>query len=150
MDKNEKLEYYKVTVDLITKSFLPLVLLIVIFKFSLPIENLIGRVEEAEIGGNKFKIAKQRLETVDDIKSAIEGKSAQEIESFISNYQKDSAGDVIRAYWKPDGTNINKEHDKAIRQWMSQNGIDDTSITFFMRAQQFEDARLKAVKDLNL
>lgn len=150
MDKSESLEYFKVTVDLITKSFMPLVLLIVIFKFSTPIESLIGRVEEAEIAGNKFKIAKQRLETVDEIKSSIQGKNVQEIESFIATYEKDSAGDVIRAYWKPDGRTINMENDKAIRQWMSKNGIDSTSITMFMRAQTFEDARLKAVKDLNL
>jgi hypothetical protein len=63
-------------------------------------------------------------------------------------YQKDKAGDAIRVFWKPDGKNIDADNVTKLKAWMKTNGIDNTSITMFMRAQHFEDARAKAVKEI--
>jgi hypothetical protein len=66
------------------------------------------------------------------------------------SFLKDAAGDKLRKFWKPDGENIDPDNDTAIREWMENNGLDPTSITFFMRVDYFADARIKAVEDLDL
>lgn len=77
-------------------------------------------------------------------------KADQELKSLlIGTYEKDKAGDIIRAFWKPDG-NINKDNEKKIKAWLNENKIIDTSITFFINAKHFNEARLKAIKDLNI
>jgi hypothetical protein len=81
------------------------------------------------------------------------GVKKSEAEAELSNiikgtYQKDKAGDAIRLFWKPDGKTIDASNLGRLKVWMKANGIDNTSITLFMRAQHFEDARAKAVKEI--
>jgi hypothetical protein len=46
---------------------------------------------------------------------------------------------------KPDPQNV-----KALRDWMSANGLSERSVTTFIIAAGFEEARAKAVKDLRI
>ena len=76
-------------------------------------------------------------------------KAEVELSSILKGtYQKDKAGDAIRAFWKPDGKNVDANNVAKLKAWMKTNGIDNTSITLFMRAQHFQDARAKAVKEI--
>ena len=67
-------------------------------------------------------------------------------------FTKTPAGDAIRAYWKPDGTHIDVEHQSALKDWMKDNGLDTGpgSITMFLRSAELESLRIKAVKELKI
>lgn len=72
------------------------------------------------------------------------------IEIMQGTYLKDKAGDTLRLFWKPDGKTIDAANEASIKAWMADNGITNTSLTFFIKSGQFAAARVKAVKDLNL
>ena len=84
--------------------------------------------------------------------SGAKGKEADAkiAETLSSKFLKDTAGNKLRTFWKPDGTNINDDNQTAIRNWMRENNVDTLSLTFFLRSELFADARAKAVKDLGL
>ncbi len=65
-------------------------------------------------------------------------------------FTKDEAGDLIRKFWKPDGRNINRKNQQAIRNWLTKNNINEPSITFFLRSELFAHFRNQFVADLNL
>ena len=65
-------------------------------------------------------------------------------------YLKDKAGDTLRLFWKPDGTTVNAANEATLKTWMANNGISNTSLTLFLRAAHFADARALAIKELNL
>jgi hypothetical protein len=66
------------------------------------------------------------------------------------SYKKDAAGDTLRKFWKPNGTDINRDNEKKLKKWMGDNGFDPDAITLFLRNAESADARVKAVKDLGL
>ena len=70
--------------------------------------------------------------------------------ALSGEFVKDTAGDKVRKFWKPDGTNIDSGNAARIKKWMVDNNVDSLSITFFMRSDLFADARAQAVKDLGL
>lgn len=76
-----------------------------------------------------------------ELKKLIEGK-----------YARTAAGDILRRFWKPDGKEIDKVNEERLVEWMKSNGFatGPGTITMFLRSEAQEDARLKAVKDLNL
>jgi len=67
-------------------------------------------------------------------------------------YLKDSAGDVLRKFWKPDGTTVDATNEAKLKAWMTQNNIatGPGDIVMFLRAEEFAASRSKAVKDLEL
>ena len=78
-------------------------------------------------------------------------KKFKEMEKVLtSGFKKDEAGDTLRSFWKPDGTTINAQNQTKLREWMRANAVDPLSIAFFIRNEMFADARVQAVKDLNL
>jgi hypothetical protein len=77
------------------------------------------------------------------------------LERTISGkYGRDSAGDILRNFWKPDGKTINTDNAAALRKWIDTwsktQDMGEMSITFFLGNDAFKDARAQAVKDLNL
>lgn len=87
--------------------------------------------------------------------AGVEAKKAQEDLSKAAGFRKsvftkDEAGDLIREFWKPDGKNVDKKNQKTIHNWLTNNKINEPSITFFLRSELFEPFRQKMAKDLNL
>ena len=68
----------------------------------------------------------------------------------MHSFQREAAGAVIQAFWKPDGQNVNRENQQVLRAWMAANGLGDEFITTFMLAQKYASDREKAVRDLEL
>ena len=66
------------------------------------------------------------------------------------SYLRDKAGDTLRQFWKPDGKTADATNEASLKAWMAKNGISDTSLTLFLRAAHFADARALAVKELDL
>jgi len=86
---------------------------------------------------------------INKVSGVQKAKAETELSNLLKGtYQKDKAGDAIRAFWKPDGKNINSNNESSLKMWMIKNGIDKTSITLFLRAQHFQDSRVKAVKEI--
>ena len=56
---------------------------------------------------------------------------------------------LLRNFWKPEGT-INNANERRLKDWMSKQGIATNSITFLLNNDLFQDAREKAVEDLQL
>ena len=67
-------------------------------------------------------------------------------------YKKDAAGDILFAFWMPDGKNVDSANEQRLKDWMTQNNISTApgSIMMFLRGEMFVDARVQAVSDLNL
>jgi hypothetical protein len=65
-------------------------------------------------------------------------------------FQKDPAGDAIRAFWKPDGTNVDAANAARIKAWMKEHDLEGVSITLLMRGNLFHDARTRMANDLKL
>jgi len=76
-------------------------------------------------------------------------KADQELSNIIKGqYAKDRAGDRIRAFWKPDGRTIDSSNESRLKFWMKNSGIDNTSITLFLRAGHLAEARAKAIQEI--
>ena len=60
---------------------------------------------------------------------------------------EDDPGDAIRRFWKPDGSTINKENEKKLKDWLAANA-DGEPITFFMSGANPE-AKAALVQTLN-
>ncbi len=74
-------------------------------------------------------------------------------------YQKDSTGDLLRRFWKPDGKTVNKENEQKLKgqeitkntaDWMKAQGTNEVSALLFLRDKDFVAARAQVVKDLGL
>ena len=61
-----------------------------------------------------------------------------------------SETDTLRRYWKPDGSVVNKQNERRLKEWLRSNGFDPESVTFFLRNEMFTDARQRAIVDLEL
>ena len=57
---------------------------------------------------------------------------------------------ILRGYWKPNGSVVNKQNERRLKEWLRSNGLDPESITFFLRNKIFVDARKQAIADLKL
>jgi hypothetical protein len=66
-----------------------------------------------------------------------------------SNFSFDDSSQILRKFWKPDGT-INLENQTKLKNWMRANGVDPGSISFFISSELFASKRPKAVSDLKL
>lgn len=64
-------------------------------------------------------------------------------------YLRDTAGDRLRAFWKPDGK-INPVNEQKIRQWMRAHGLPSGpgTVTEFMRNANMATLRSLAASDL--
>ena len=96
--------------------------------------TIVGAVSEVNKSAGQTKAAADKK--IDDI--------------FTGNYLKDIAGDKLRKFWKPDGSNANTNNANAIVNWMKEHNILNLSITKFIRSDIFPDARAQAVEDLSL
>ncbi len=85
---------------------------------------------------------------VGDAKSPVSAEAAARAVS--DSYLKDSAGDCLRGFWKPDGANANTNNAALLTQWMATNRLDTSSITLFLRGSKYKELRPKAIKDLNI
>ena len=75
--------------------------------------------------------------------------SDKDIKNIVRGaYIKDSAGDILRSFWKKGGK-INMDNESALKDWLKQNGMS-VSIPFFIRNSSYDNLRIKAVKDLSL
>lgn len=78
-------------------------------------------------------------------------KADKDIQEIITaKYVKDDAGDLLRAYWKPDTKNINKPNEEKLKEWMKSHGlsVEPGAITSFIRDDDKADLRVRAVHDL--
>jgi hypothetical protein len=75
----------------------------------------------------------------------------KKIENIVEgNYQKDKTGDLIRTFWKPDGSTTNTANAAKITKWIKDNDLGTLSITMLMRSDALSQARNQAVSDLGL
>ena len=68
---------------------------------------------------------------------------------LTSPFLKDNAGDLIEAFWKPDGE-FNNENQKAIEAFLTKNGAKGESIQYFIRSKSYADLRKKFVEEFGL
>ena len=140
--------------EFVSKLVFPGVLVFIVIIFRPTIDSLLSRTTEAEFAGTKFKFAEARYQAAEQLSTsvdqALKSGGIEVVEATIAKFRKDAAGDIIRSYWKSDGTTVNKENQRVLRDWMNANGYGGISLVFFMRAQTYEDAREKAVRDLAL
>jgi hypothetical protein len=68
---------------------------------------------------------------------------------LTSSYSYDDSSQILRKFWKPDGT-INTENQTKLKNWMKANGVDPGSITYFIYSEAFSAKRAKAVSDLKI
>ena len=56
----------------------------------------------------------------------------------------------MRAYWKPDGTNIDTINEGKLKEWMKANGLatGPGDITMFLRGDDKADMRVRAAQEL--
>lgn len=66
------------------------------------------------------------------------------------SYRKDDCGDKLRAFWKPNGTDIEKTNQTRLTQWMKMNALDPDAITAFLRLGSYAAQRCNAVAELGL
>ncbi|AMK78117.1 MULTISPECIES: hypothetical protein [Methylomonas] len=71
-------------------------------------------------------------------------------DGLLVKVEKIKSGSLIRRYWKPDGKNIDEANANKLKDWLKNNGRSDDSITLFLHAENLDDVRAKAVKELNL
>ncbi|MFZ0051962.1 MAG: hypothetical protein WAK96_09290 [Desulfobaccales bacterium] len=61
----------------------------------------------------------------------------------------DQNGKLLQKFWMPDGENVSKANEAALRGWMEgkkiPSGVPD--IPFFLLAEQYAELRAKAVED---
>jgi hypothetical protein len=78
--------------------------------------------------------------------------SDQEIAKLVNGAREAGAGDILFAFWMPDGKNVDSANEQRLKDWMTQNNISTApgSIMMFLRGEEFADARVQAVSDLNL
>ena len=75
--------------------------------------------------------------------------NAAEAITLESGYIKDDAGEILRNFWKPNGS-INNENEKKLKQWMKDNSYDSDNITYFIRSNEYSESRKEAIKFLGL
>lgn len=81
--------------------------------------------------------------------TAAKDAANDELAAFTATFVKDRPGDVLRAFWKPDGDNINPQNEAILRDWLNEQEIP-VSITFFLRSDQYASDRRRAVSALKL
>lgn len=81
---------------------------------------------------------------------AVQRQVSADFQALQGSYVADDAGDRLRCFWKPDGTNPNPGNTAALTAWMNSRGVGTTSITFFLQAGQFAEQRKLAVRELNV
>lgn len=69
---------------------------------------------------------------------------------LTSNFLRDKSGDIIRKFWKPDGTKINDTNDKTIKEFFEKHGIAGESIIFFIRSEHYQTLRARMVSEFKL
>lgn len=75
----------------------------------------------------------------------------QEEENFLRlRGMVDDASGTLRTYWRPDGKNIDLEHNQAIIDWMRRKGLTQLTVPSFLQSARFEVERRQAVADLGL
>ncbi|MEL6363018.1 MAG: hypothetical protein AAFR21_18270 [Pseudomonadota bacterium] len=97
------------------------------------------------------RTAQQAGENVDD--------ATQELETArVGVFSKDVPGDLLRAFWKPDGVNVDAGNQTKIIDTMVElnfavrdpAGLSNPSIVFFMRDRSFALQRLRVARKLGL
>ena len=78
-----------------------------------------------------------------------EQKAQAAAATLSSPFHKDSAGDLIEAFWKPDGE-FDEENQKAIEAFLTKNGAEGEPIQYFIRSTQYADLRNKFVEEFGL
>jgi hypothetical protein len=79
-------------------------------------------------------------------------EKTEELNKIVTGkYMKEPAGDLLLKFWKPDGTNINKDNEAKLLEWMQKNGLPDRRyIPALLWMAQYSSLRAKAVEDLQL
>jgi hypothetical protein len=76
-------------------------------------------------------------------------QSNEKLKQISAAFLEDDAGNVLFAFWKPDGAKVDPEHDKILRKWLTDQKVT-ASPYFFIRGDSFADQRTQAVSDLKL
>lgn len=80
---------------------------------------------------------------------AVRGQD-QVLNALLDDNQRNTA--LIHLYWKPNGKDVNLNHEAILKQWLQQHELDNSpgSLTMFIRAREFEPLRKLMVHDLSL
>lgn len=122
----------------------------------LAVKNLEGvrqwRIEAAKfVASNRDAIFSPDDEQRQTMRYVISVAFPEEISNgLLVSVRKAESGSLLRRFWKPDGMNINKANAEKLRTWLKENNIAGVALPFFFRAARFQDARVRAVKELGL
>ena len=141
LKRQSNIEIYRITMEFLAKLLLPGVVVFLVLTFGPTIDTLLRTTEEAEFAGAKLKFRQ--------IEEAVRRGDTEEADKAFAKFRSDISGDVIRQFWKPNATEVDKANEAIIREWMQSNNIQ-VSITFFMRAEKYAKEREKAIRDLGL
>lgn len=148
------MEIYRISMEFLSKSVLPISLITVVLIFRSEIESLLNRATGADIFGLEFNFDQERFETVDNyrelLQQSIETGDTEAFESVLNSASREAADKVIRRFWQPDGRNSNTDNESVIRSWMDENGLEQESLEYFMRSESYADEREKATRNLAL
>ena len=78
-----------------------------------------------------------------------EKKAKAAVAKLTSPFQKDNAGDLIDAFWKPDGE-FDEDNQKVIEAFLARNDAEGELIQFFIRSTQYAELRQKFVEEFSL
>jgi len=124
-------------------------------------DHLAYPLEEAALDVEKYAMASN----VNIALSALAKEAGDKVEQATEEleeirtgeYLKDSSGDLLRAFWKPDGATKNASNEAKIKNWMVENigaKVVGTqirpSLTYFIRAKEYRSKREDAVRALDL
>ena len=75
-----------------------------------------------------------------------------EIKTTIMDFSVGGDADLLYNFWMADGADAppNPQNERAIKQWLENNMIDESAVYFFIRGSGYEAARARAAVDLGL
>lgn len=68
----------------------------------------------------------------------------------VAVYQWTSSSDLLRRYWKPDGTHVDADHERRLNNWMRQHGVPAAhgDIVMFLSSPKYKSLRDRAANEL--
>lgn len=105
--------------------------------------------KEAQALRDQLSLARKQLGTLPTDVKTLQTKFTQldQETALKGRFGNDENTALLRNFWLPNGK-ANPIHQKALRDWLDANGMQDLSITFFLNAEHYADARKKAVAAL--
>jgi hypothetical protein len=75
----------------------------------------------------------------------------QQLQELRATYLRDTSGNLLQTFWRPDGKNYDLQHQQALDQWIKDNKVaGQPLIEIFIRSDKYAKERAEAVKHFGL